>query len=300
MQDDRRAGGRLSARCARRRGGLENAPRLLPCVLAGALLGALLACKHEAPKAGDFCKLEEQGSLVCGDATTALLCDDHHRKPVPCRGPAGCHSGECDNTVAREGDACLASLPPPATFRPDQACADDRTRTLVCRDGTFVPDRLCRGAAGCDAAKIARGAMDACDRSRAQPGDPCQADLFGGLAEKIGVCSTDGKAALVCSTDYGKGSFVLGRACTGPKGCAPAHPSWSAEMLVASCDGSVETEGAPCGRDDMNLVSCTPDGRLVVVCDADAHTWKKLKDCGPTARCFYEERKALVDGLSCR
>jgi hypothetical protein len=252
------------------------------------------------PKPTNRCNLADEGTSICMDAKTAGLCKNLRRTPLPCRGPQGCKGvtsvGWCDTSIALEGDACDPKNETPTGNHVDVACSEDKSRSLACRGGKFVLDRLCRGPTGCDAAQIAAGSMQVCDRSVAELGDPCQTKRVGSVVEGVGVCSADRKVSLVCDNDD-KGNFVVGSTCDGPKGCTPGQPGSLDRPAV--CDQSVAVLGSPCGKLDTNRVSCTADGALVVHCDPTTLKWIEHKKCGPKTRCVYQKNKVVIDGLEC-
>ncbi len=92
----------------------------------------LLSCSvHE----GDSCK---PPSGKCTGASEALACVRGTVTRVECRGPAACKpkgsSVTCDQSLASEGDTCIAS---------GVACTVDHSALLICKDGKFVRGADC-------------------------------------------------------------------------------------------------------------------------------------------------------------
>jgi hypothetical protein len=270
------------------------APVVNAKTLAGAALLALLAsigcANKKPPKPGDACKIEEEGSLVCQDAMTALLCRASRRTAIACRGPKGCGGEQhptCDATLAREGDPCHEVAPPWSGVEASGgACSEDRTELLACEKGSFVLAMHCRGSKGCDPG-VSSPLLDphACDRSVVQLGDEC--NVSSGYARRhdnLDECTVDGKAAATCDTND-NGKFVVNRMCVGPNGCRVGHLSGMPEAPMAVCDLSVVPEGAPCGAGDINRLTCSSDGALLLRCDREKHAFEKEEACGPKRRC---------------
>jgi hypothetical protein len=90
-----------------------------------ALLVVLSGCSIEE---GDAC---EPPRGECVGSSEALLCVDREIRRLSCRGPSACaaigESVRCDQSHAREGDACAGGV----------ACTADGASFLVCTDGVF-------------------------------------------------------------------------------------------------------------------------------------------------------------------
>lgn len=209
-----------------------------------ALLTALLltvGCEGK-PAPGRNCK--NPGRFVCQDEATALFCGAGVYQAIPCRGARGCTGGLvapiCDTRSATEGDACM----PPSND--DHACAADRARALVCRDGTWTAWRACKGARGC----VAMADHVECDNTIADVGDPCAAaDSF--------ACTVDGGALLACRGDR----MQTVRTCRGIGECRV-----DVDSRKVACDDSVGREGDAC--DPAGATACSVDKTTELVCES--------------------------------
>lgn len=198
---------------------------------------AVLSCEAKKPKVGAVCAIEQEGTFVCADAKTGLVCQASRRREIPCRGPKGCageKNASCDTSLAREGDACVeAGDTVGGTLR---VCSENKSALLACRDGHRTLDLRCRGPKGCDPTKPhpENGPDDACDRSLGEVGDACNTRGWDG--ESLGACSVDKKALLKCDKDE-NGKLVVSRVCDGPKGCAVGHLGGDPLIPMPVCDG---------------------------------------------------------------
>jgi hypothetical protein len=108
--------------------------------------------------------------------------------PIPCRGPAGCHGVECDQSIARAGEPCWVGA--------RDACSEDRQQLLRCDgDGKRSLVYACKGPKACEPTGTfdGKGTLDKafCDQSVGDVGEACAAEGFG-------TCSTDRRALLTC------------------------------------------------------------------------------------------------------
>jgi hypothetical protein len=104
-------------------------------------------CDNTLADEGDSCAAQD--AYACSkEGDTLLACvDERMRVARRCRGvracrvEAGSRKTDCDDSVAREGDAC----------GPDgvTACSEDRTFELACTGGRFARGRACTRAGGC-------------------------------------------------------------------------------------------------------------------------------------------------------
>lgn len=222
---------------------------------------ALLACEAKKPKAGDVCKIEENGSSVCADEKTALTCQAGKRIELPCRGAKGCVAGTCDTSLSREGDRCI----PVTDYVGGTArvCSEDKASVLRCTDGKLELDLRCRGPKGCDPAQshLERSVDLACDRTVGEVGDPC--NTRGWASEAIGACGVDKKSVVVCDKDE-NGKLVLSRVCAGPKGCTVGILS-NTTIPAPVCDRGPVVAGGACGKDDA--AECSADAKQLLSCD---------------------------------
>jgi hypothetical protein len=246
-------------------------------------LFVLVAGCKTTPKAGDVCKIEEEGTFVCADATTALRCVGTKRVSLPCRGPKGCAAGVgaiCDTSLGREGDACVES----ATTRRDSflTCSEDKSAVLRCKDKKLVFDLRCRGPKGCDP-KVTLGDVSdhGCDRTIAAVGDACNTRVTSSGAS--GVCSVDGKNVLMCDKDE-NGAFIVSRVCGGPAGCK-VGPLVGADYSAPACDHAGVAAGSPCAKDDPR--ACSADGALLA-CDVKSGRYA-VEPCPKKMRCVQAE-----------
>jgi hypothetical protein len=72
-------------------------------------LGLLTACAEKKPKEGDVCKIEDEGSLVCADATTALHCVTSKRVAVRCRGPNAASTPPSEGRASSVAEELIAA-----------------------------------------------------------------------------------------------------------------------------------------------------------------------------------------------
>lgn len=250
---------------------------------------SICACGEKKPKPGEVCKIEDEGTVVCADATTALLCKASRRAVIPCRGAKGCSVDEkvktnkrasCDRSLGREGEACYVD----EVFgvEPDDVCSEDKKTVLACKNGKFVVDLHCRGPNACDATKPhpARFPDRACDRSVGAVGDACNTRSYN--SESLGTCSIDGKEKLVCDKDD-KGKWVTSRICGA--GCKPGHLDGDRDFFVPVCDPGSITDGTKCAKDDV--AACSADGTSLLDCDHAAGKYV-AKPCGAKRKCQHE------------
>src|SRR3974390_2545490 len=199
---------------------------MLVVVAVSIVLGA---CATKKPKVGDYCKSEDEDTMVCAGAATALLCHASRRVELACRGPKGCAGTDhatCDRSLGREGDPC-------GSQDVDIMCTEDKGATLLCKNGKLTVDLRCRGPKACDPT------TNDCDRSIGEVGDTCDVQRW--YKDMRGACTADGKASLRCDKDAGK--LFMSWYCGGPKGCQSGK-------LESSCDRGNFAAGAPCGKND--------------------------------------------------
>jgi hypothetical protein len=216
------------------------------------------------PAAGDPCPVPNK--YVCADATTALLCRNGRRVPLACRGPNGCRgegdAAKCDDDLGVAGDVCLMKL------NENYACTQDHGSELVCKDGTFVVARTCKGPKRC---AIDNDLVN-CDDSLSDLGDPCIA----APGDINYACSTDKKIEVVC--DASTRSFRGYNSCRGGKGCFIADER-------VHCDQSNAREGDlchpvdnhSCSEDASVELKCSPQGRWTLQRPCEQHGCK-IKD----------------------
>jgi hypothetical protein len=229
----------------------------------------VVACRPPA-RAGGECHPDNRWVCVAHDR--GLLCEAGTWTEMPCRGQRGCarqaSTDECDDTLAREGDYCPRQAPA------DYACSLDGAQALVCKNGRFELWRNCRGSQKCGVATD--GHLD-CDTTLGEARDPC---------EKLGTyaCSIDGRAMLLCDGH----ALVATSSCLGPNGCR-----FDRETHKVDCDDRVAAEGDGC--DQPNRITCSPDGKLELVCDPGAeHKYVKKRECRRTA-CRIENSDLFCD-----
>jgi hypothetical protein len=245
----------------------------------------LAACTKKKPNAGDVCKIEDEGTIVCADVNTALRCVASRRVAISCRGPHGCtgdgQAATCDTSLGREGDACVADAP--SGFVAKLPCAEDKSAVLRCRDGKLALDLRCRGPKGCDprAMHLDRDRDFDCDRTIGAVGDAC--NTRGYMSDSLGACSVDGKSALACDKDK-NGSFVVSQVCGGPNGCRVGHLKDS-DIPAPLCDRAGFAAAAPCGKDDPD--ECSADATALLTCDHKMAAYTS-KPCGPKEVCVHE------------
>ena len=105
-------------------------------------------CDTSIAEPGDACR-EENLKACTADGTQVLICKQHTMQRFYfCRGPAGCASGggklSCDNSIAKQGDACDKKLEGQAF-----ACSADASEILICRGGAFVHEESCKAGKRC-------------------------------------------------------------------------------------------------------------------------------------------------------
>ena len=102
---------------------------------------SIVAC---GKRAGGSCK---PGESTCLDKGKAVACQGGKFAEVACAGPLGCNKLQdhaiCDDSVANEGDACMADADD------EYACTPDKKRALLCKGGKFALHLECRGKGGC-------------------------------------------------------------------------------------------------------------------------------------------------------
>ncbi len=221
--------------------------RPLRCAVLLAL--AFGACRTR-PSVGASCRVADQ--LVCSQQASALVCTTGAWVEVPCKGQRGCtHHGDsddCDDTVAVAGDRCPRN--PPL----DYACTADRTKALVCKDGSFALWRDCRGPEGC---QVSDGRNIRCDTSLGEVGDPC-------AQHGTYACSVDRKTMLICDGT----SLAAASSCRGPEGCHTQR-----DTRKVDCDDSVAEEGDAC--DQPKRIACSVDRKAELVCTSGKYAKKR-------------------------
>ncbi len=263
--------------------------RLIPLLafFATPLLVFFPACKKDPPRAGDKCQMSEEGSiLACGGPDSELLCKGLKLVAIPCRGARGCTGGgppQCDATLGKEGESCMAS---DFSTETERACSADHQTTLVCKmgahgPGVFVVGRPCRGPRACGVETTGV----ACDQSLGQVGDVCRRigdNLFGS-------CSVDRKLVLSCedAPDTGlgprTGKHVKARECPTPKGCdfGSTDPAYK----VARCDLRGSKVGDPCGKGNEGSSVCSPDASAIYACDPKSLAFVSSLTCKKGEKC---------------
>jgi hypothetical protein len=224
---------------------------------------AVVGCRDK-PAAGRPCRIVDQ--VVCAGGDRALLCEPPKGAPpgsaaawgdVPCKGAHGCSrkgdADECDDTVASNGDPCPRN--PPL----DYACAPDRARALVCKEGRYELWRACRGPEGC---QVEGGRNVRCDTTLGEVGDPC-------AQQGTYACSTDQKAMLLCDGS----ALAAASSCRGPNGCRIQRDSHKVE-----CDDALAQEGDPC--DQPKRIACSEDRKSELSCQNSRYV--KKRDCRHT------------------
>jgi hypothetical protein len=160
------------------------------------------SCDLRGNDGGERCAKADEGSAVCASKTTRATCAAGKIVRDECLGPLGCRveggKAVCDKNVSSIGESC--------TLEGTLACTRDQKDELVCKNGTHVHRRACRGKKGCsiDSAKN----LIFCDQSVAYLGDDC-------ALEGTGTCTPDGRMRLSCKN----GHWVVGDHCYGAKGC---------------------------------------------------------------------------------
>jgi hypothetical protein len=155
--------------------------------------------------------------------------------------------------VAQIDDPCLEG--PKAVH----ACSSDFDADLVCKNGKFVIERVCRGPKKCQPIEP----TIACDDSLGDVGDPC---LWSAEGANF-ACSMDAKNELECDNETRK--FRVAKPCRGARGCYVADGQ-------VHCDISIARAGEPCRP--ANNRACSDDGRSELRCLPDL-TWAHHRDC---------------------
>ncbi len=245
---------------------------------------AISACATSKPKAGDVCKIEDEGTIVCSGATTALLCKASRRVERACRGPKGCDGtarAACDTSLGREGDSC--DPPPVDGLGGPLVCTEDKGAILVCRNGALAIDMRCRGPKACDPTKhVNEDWKTSCDRTLAEVGDPCNTRSWN--TDRLGACSLDKKASLVCDKEE-KGKLVVSHVCGGAKGCEVGHLQGDPGIPMPVCDRGAFAPTAACGKDDGD--ECAPDGVTLLKCKHETAKYEGTR-CSGKERCTAE------------
>jgi hypothetical protein len=221
--------------------------------LSSALLvvAVVTACAAKK-KPGDVCRADPN-EAVCTDATHVGSCRAFTWHVDPCRGPGGCASGVCDQSIAAADDSCgvLGA----------RACSADGKQLLRCDGSSMVVERACRGERGCY--RTSPNAAPSCDAGPAQVGDACTSTMGS-------RCSPDGKSILQCSQQTHH--MILERHCLGPKGCFP-NPHFTDRFEYLACDVSMGDVGQPCigyagvgARSGSGGAYCSTDRKELLTC----------------------------------
>jgi hypothetical protein len=222
------------------------------------------------PAAGDPCPVPNK--YVCADTTSALLCRDGRRVPMPCRGPNGCFgegdASKCDDDLGVAGDVCFMTL------NENYACTPDHGSEVKCKDGTFAVVRTCKGPKKC----VVEGDVVHCDDSFGDVGDSCIAEPN----DANYSCSTDKKIEVVC--DASTSSFQPSNSCRGSKGCYITDDR-------VHCDQSSAREGDICRPVDNH--SCSEDATVELKCSPQG-TWKLQRPC-KHAGCRIKNNEVYCD-----
>jgi hypothetical protein len=220
------------------------------------MVAVVTACAPKK-KPGDVCRASPSDA-VCTDATDLGSCRAFTWHVDPCRGPGGCASGVCDQSVAAKDDSCgvLGA----------RACSIDGKELLRCDGANMVVERTCRGERGCY--RTSANATPSCDAGPAEVGDACTATMGS-------RCSTDGKSILQCSQQTHH--MILERQCLGPKGCFKNPHFHTNGMEFLACDISVGDVGQPCigyagigARIENGGSYCSTDGQELLTCQGGA------------------------------
>lgn len=227
-------------------------PARSPCC-ALLIVAVITACGATKKKPGDVCRASPNDA-VCIDATGLGSCRAFTWHVDACRGPGGCATGVCDQSVAMVDDSCGAAGA--------RACSVDGKQLLRCDGANMVVERACRGERGCYRASA--NATPTCDAGPAQIGDACTA-MAGSR------CSDDGKAILQCSPQTHH--MILERHCLGPKGCFKNPHFHTNGMDYLACDISAGEVGQPCigyagvgARIENGGAYCSTDGKELLTC----------------------------------
>lgn len=235
--------------------------RALTASIVAASLVALAAC---TPKAGGTCKAE--GKEFCEGKNAGLVCSGAKWEAIKCKGPKGCApagDGECDQSVADEGDRC--------GLETDHACSADKKFVVACKNKKWTKVSACPGPAGCE--RVDKDVK--CDNSVAAIGDAC-------VVEKDYACTADKKSTVVCKG----GKFEAGTPCKGPKGCAVTPGK-------VHCDDSVADLGDPCEKKgDGDKYACATDAKSALKCDGGKFVLQEK--CKGKDTC-----KVLPEGVGC-
>lgn len=233
--------------------------RSLVCTLF--VIGLITACAT-TKKPGDSCRA---GPSTCVDATSVGTCRAFTWHVDPCRGPAGCGSGTCDQSVALKDDTCgTLGL---------EACSLDGKELLRCDGANMVVQQACRGEHGCHR----ENGTPQCDVGPPQIGDACTATMGS-------RCSADGKQILQCSQQTHH--MVLERDCLGPKGCFKNPHFHDGGMEFLACDISAGEIGKPCigyagvgMRIENGGEYCSTDGTELLTCKSGVYAAKTACSC---------------------
>jgi len=192
------------------------------------------SCDLRLGEAGKPCLVNEwttsEEAACSTDGTKTLLCRDkglesRFEPGRPCRGPKGCANDagtvRCDQTTARTGDRCNTGE---SSFG---ACSVDKTQVLACkhadasplgsRGGTFVVERECPTAKGCQMRAVSGMAdsfMPVCDYGKPEPGTKC-----GKGYENLELCGRDATTIVKC--DPTTHTFQASRTCPDGQTCQP-------------------------------------------------------------------------------
>lgn len=145
-------------------------------------------CDQSVAEDKDVCNLNDD-HVCTSDKKSMLKCSNNHWSVVQsCSGDRGCTMEKkrvtCDNSIAREGDACREE--------DDYACSIDKKTALACRKSVFVQTNQCKGPKGCKVSGTKEaGFKIECDDSIANQGDPCE-------KEEHYSCSADERSILKC------------------------------------------------------------------------------------------------------
>ena len=105
-------------------------------------------CDTSLAEPDDACH-DENLKACSSDGSQVLICmQGKMQRYYSCRGEAGCVSSagklSCDNSVAKQGDACDKKLEGQA-----YACSLDGAEILLCKGGAFVHDQSCKAGQKC-------------------------------------------------------------------------------------------------------------------------------------------------------
>ncbi len=233
-------------------------------VLFAAATFVVLVSACGSPKAGGSCKVD--GKTFCESKTAGLVCASGKWEPVKCKGAKGCApvgDGECDQSLADDGDAC--------DVESDHACSSDKKSVVACKGRKWSKVTACPGPAGCE--RVDKDVK--CDNSFASAGDAC-------AVEKDYACAADKKSTLVCKG----GKFEAGTPCKGPKACGVSPGK-------VHCDDTIADLGDPCEKKgDGDKYACASDAKTVLKCDGQKFVLQEK--CKGKDTC-----KVLPEGVGC-